>query len=413
LKKLFSAFETYKGLPKAVYFLFVVRIISSMGNFVYPFLTLFLTEKIGLTPKEAGTFFMVASISQGIGVFSGGKLCDHMKRKGLLVFFMAANGLLMASCLISGEHILTAYIIIFAGLFMGAQFAVSSAVINDITRPENRKNSFALLYLGTNIGFMIGPTFAGLLYKSHANMIFLGNAVSALLAILIVTRFIPDSTPTQEDMESEELSKEEAQEAGSFLTAMIKRPVLLLFMVGRLIFTFCYASISFIIPLQMVELFGKSQGPAYFGMLMSVTGFVVIAFTLPATKVTENLKPLTSIALAGVLYGIGYGMMGHVTVFWLILFAGFVFTLGEIIEATNSGVFVANRSPINPRGRFNAISQIVSNTGFAIAPGVFGVLIDTKGLGFTWNVCMSLSMLAAVYMLGLSYLETRLSEKSI
>lgn len=412
MKKLLSVFDTYRGLPKAVYYLFVVRIITAMGNFVYPFLTLFLTEKIGLTPKEAGTFFMIASITQGIGVFAGGKLCDHMGRKKLLLFFMATGGALMGSCVISGNTIYTAYIIIFAGLFLGAQFSVSSAVINDITNPENRKQSFALLYLGVNIGFMIGPTFAGLLYRSYTNFIFLGNAVSALIAIIIIWKFIPDTTPTLEDMKSESLSLEEAHEEGSLLTAMLKRPVLVLFLFGRLVFTFCYASITFIIPLQMVKIFGGHQGPALYGVLMSVTGFVVITCTLPAIKITEKLKPLTSIALAGVLYGIGYGMLGRVSLFWLILLAGFIFTLGEVIEATNSGVYVANRSPINQRGRFNAVSQIVTNTGFAIAPGIFGLLIENQGIGFTWNVCMGLSMGAAAYMMGLSYLETAMSKKN-
>ena len=412
IRNLFSAFESYRGLPRAVYFLFIVRIISAMGNFVYPFLTLFLTAKIGLTPKEAGTFFMIVSVTQAIGMFAGGKLCDHMGRKKLLIFFMATVGILMGSCVISGNTIMTAYIIVFSGFFMGAQFAVSTAVITDITNPENRKNSFALLYLGVNIGFMIGPTLAGLLYRSHSNFIFLGNAVSSLIAIIIIWKFIPDTTPTVEDMMSANLSKEEAHEEGTFIDAMLKRPILMLFLLGRLAFTFCYASISFIIPLQMVKLFGDNQGPALYGVLMSVTGFVVITFTLPAIKLTGKMKPLTSIGLAGILYAIGYGLLGRVSLFSLILLAGFIFTLGEVIEATNSGVYVANRSPINQRGRFNAVSQITSNLGFAIAPGVYGFLIEYQGLSFTWNVCMWLSIGAAFYMLGLSYFEDSINKKN-
>jgi hypothetical protein len=39
-------FAEYRGLPRSIYFLFLARIINSMGWFVFPFLTLFMKHKL-------------------------------------------------------------------------------------------------------------------------------------------------------------------------------------------------------------------------------------------------------------------------------------------------------------------------------------------------------------------------------
>ena len=39
--------KRYRGLPKEIYVLFAARIVNSLGAFVFPLLTLILTEKLG------------------------------------------------------------------------------------------------------------------------------------------------------------------------------------------------------------------------------------------------------------------------------------------------------------------------------------------------------------------------------
>lgn len=51
-----NLFKVYRGLPTAVYAIFLARIVNSLGSFVYPFLTLFLTTKLGMSEAEPGFF---------------------------------------------------------------------------------------------------------------------------------------------------------------------------------------------------------------------------------------------------------------------------------------------------------------------------------------------------------------------
>lgn len=401
LKKL----NIYRGLPRSVYVLFVVRVVSAMGNFVYPFLTFFLTERLGFNADEAGRFFMASAIFQGVGMVAGGKLTDRVGRKKLLLAFMGLSALCFAPCPFLGNSVRIPYLLILAGLFMGASQPVNTAMLSDLTVRENRSQAFSLLYMGTNIGFSIGPMIAGLLYKSHANWIFFGNASAIFISMILILFFIEETMPDSKSRDMEEYTGEEAAEEGSVISAMAKRPVLALFSIGRLVNQFVYSCIGFAIPLQLAQSFGDTAGPRYFGILMSFTGVVVICLTMPLTKLTIRIKPLVNIAFAGFFYAIGFGMIGFIDTLPLFLVSALIFTTGEVLEATNAGVYVANNSPVTHRGRLNAVINLVIGTGNAVGPYYFGKFIVSYGLQKLWILCFALTFASGLFMLWLRYFE--------
>jgi MFS family permease len=138
---------------------------------------------------------------------------------------------------------------------------------------------------------------------------------------------------------------------------------------------------------------------------MSFTGFVVITFTMPATKLTLKLKPLINIAIAGFFYAVGFGMIGFISTLPLFLLSAFIFTIGEVLEATSAGAYIANHSPITHRGRFNALITMITGTGSAIGPYFFGKFITKFGLYELWILCFLLTFASGLFMLWLRYYE--------
>lgn len=398
--------DIYSGLPRSIYVLFIVRIVNAMGNFVYPFLTFFLTERLGFSAEAAGEFFLASAVFQAIGSIAGGKLTDHIGRKKLLLGFLGMSALCFFPGPFLGNSILIPVFLILSGMFAGAAQPVSSAMITDLTNKENRRQAFSLLYMGTNIGFSIGPMIAGFLYKNYTNWIFYGNAFAIAISLVLILLFIPETMPNVEDMEQAEYEgDDEAAEEGSVMDALRKRPVLMLFSIGRLVNQLVYSCIGFAIPLQLAEKFGSNLGPKYFGIIMSFTGLVVITFTMPATRLSLKLKPLINIALAGFFYAIGFGMIGFIDTLPLFLLSAFIFTVGEVLEATNAGAYIANHSPITHRGRFNALITMIIGTGNAIGPYFFGKFITSYGLFELWILCFWLTFASGLFMLWLRYYE--------
>lgn len=401
---LIKKINIFKGLPKSIYILFLGRIINSMGNFVYPFLTFFLTERLGLSAEKTGTYFLISAAAQAVGSITGGKLTDRFGRKKLLLTFQGLSALCYFPCSFLGNSILIPVLLILSGIFSGAAQPVNSAMVADLTNLRNRKQAFSLLYMGINIGFSIGPLIAGFLYKSHTNWIFLGNTFAILITVVLIFIFVDETMPEAEE-EQEETVEDEKAEEGSVFSALRKRPVLMLFSIGRLVNQLVYSCIGFAIPLQLAQVFGSDLGPQYYGIMMSCNGLVVILCTIPATRFTIRVKPLVNMAAAGFFYAVGFGMIGFISALPLFLLSTFIYTIGEVLEATNSGVYIANHSPITHRGRFNALITMIIGTGNAAGPYLFGKYISRYGLSRLWMLCFVLTFASGLFMLWLRYYE--------
>ena len=100
-------------------------------------------------------------------------------------------------------------------------------------------------------------------------------------------------------------------------------------------------------------------------------------------------------------------MIGLVHSLPLLLLSTLIWTVGEILEATNTSVYVANHAPITHRGRINAIAPIIMWSGFGLGPPLSAQFIERFSLVRIWPLCFLLSLLAAGLLFGMHLLESR------
>lgn len=400
--------EPYRGLPRSVYVLFFANIVNSLGNFVWPFLTLFLTDKLGMEKAEAGFFVMLSALAFAPGALVGGKLADRFGRKRVFVASRILAALALVPCAFLGASRLVPWLLILNGLLGGAVDPAIHASVADVTTRRNRQGAFALLYLGHNLGFALGPTLAGLLYRHHLPWLFLGDALTSLLSVALVAAFVPETLPGRvrsaqeltDGREAEEVPPLERAEAGGVLAALWRRPAVILFSLVMMVYSFVYVQHGFSLPVQVAELFGE-RGPALYGLLMSVNAVTVVTLTTLITRVTGRFDATQNIVLGGLLYAVGFGMVGVVRLVPWLLLSTVIWTLGEIVVTTNSSVYLNNHSPASHRGRFNALSDLVSGTGWAMGPVVMGRLIDRSGVHAVWPLAFWLGLGGSLLMLAL------------
>ncbi|WDU83257.1 MFS transporter [Caloramator sp. Dgby_cultured_2] len=87
----------------------------------------------------------------------------------------------------------------------------------------------------------------------------------------------------------------------------------------------------------------------------------------------------------------------------------FIWTLGEILHATNSGVYIADHTPASHRGRFNSLMSIVQGLGHGISPLIMGRFIQKYGVRNVWPLIFILSSAASIFM----YLLSKYDKKKI
>ncbi|MGB6606187.1 MAG: MFS transporter [Atribacterota bacterium] len=397
--KLPKMLNHYTKLPKSIYILFFARMVNSMGAFVYPFLTIYLTKTLLMDEGEAGFIVMLAVTAHLPGLIVGGRLADWLGRKKILLLFQCLAAICLIPCAFLNNPFFIPRLLILSAFFLGAAQPASAAMTTDLTNPGNRKAAFSLLYLGGNIGFAVGPLIAGFLYNNYLMWIFLGDAATTFASLTLVYLFVKETLPSREKIEeSYQLENNyEKAERGNLWQVLWRRPRLLLFTLISLIYSFVYAQTTFSIPIQVIELFGD-KGPKIFGVIMTTNALVVSFLTIIVISLTHKIKPVLNVAIAGVLYAIGFGIIFFITGLPWLLLSTVIWSMGEILVTTNSNVYIANHTPMSHRGRFNAVIPVIMGAGFALGPLISGDYIRKYGIKNIWPAIFFLSIVAAVLM---------------
>jgi len=408
--KLPKVLSSYSGLPRGIYILFFVRIINSMGSFVFPLLTLFLTDKLGLGAKEAGMFVSLSALSYIPGGLLGGKLSDIIGRKKVMIIFQTIAALLFLPCAFLGNSMLIPWLLILAGVSISAVQPANSAMVADLTDASNRKAAFSLLYLGINIGFSIGPILAAFLYRNYFSLTFIGNSIAILLTLLLVIFFVDETKPN--NLYEEEVSEEEKAVVGSIFSILLKKPAVLAFALCSSVYSFAYSQGNFSTPLQLKELFGD-RAAELMGGLYFTNGIMVVTMTTFIIYLTKKNKPLFNIAISGVFFAVGFGLNFFIKVYPLFIITTIIWTIGEIVNATNMGVYIADHAPSSHRGRFNSVLNIITGAGSAIGPVIMGGYIENLGVKFVWPLVFSVTMVSALMIYLLHLRENRQHKVSL
>lgn len=388
--------KIYGGLPREVYVLFAATTINGIGTFVFPFMVLYLTTKLGYSDAAAGTFLTLASGMYVPGSALGSKLADTYGRKKVMLIFQVLASLTFIICGFLGVSQYVPWLIMLNLFFDGACDPARSALQTDVTNLKNRQTSFALTYLGHNLGYMVGPMIAGFLFYTAPQWLFFGNGLVGLVSVMLVAIFIPESKPSEDALEqslhSDSIDK---AEKGGLFRALLTRPRLIFTALSSSFLGLAYHMALFALPLMAVRTFG-TPGASLYGSIMSLNALVVVIGNPIIIQRLRSRNKMGNLSLAGVFYIIGFTLMGYVTQIWMYYVLAVIFTIGEIISATNVHTYIADHTPMSHRSRFSAIMPVIMGTGGALAPMLAGNISAARGLQSVWPVIGAASLVGTI-----------------
>ncbi|MDF2673959.1 MAG: hypothetical protein K0R09_2224, partial [Clostridiales bacterium] len=251
MKSFNKLLKPYKNLPMSVYIIFFASIINNLGNFVAPFLTMFLTYSIGMRPETVGIIVAVNSFVGLISSAHGGKLIDSMGRKKIFIIFRTTSAIALIMCAFTKDPIILTVLLILSNFLGGYSLPVYSTIITDITEGEQRSTAFSLQYMAMNIGFAVGPLLAGFLYENYLIWLFLGDALTTFISVLLVALYIPETKPDKSEISKLRQNKLERAEEGTLLQALMRRPTLMLFSLIIIIYFIVFSQFNFGLSLQI------------------------------------------------------------------------------------------------------------------------------------------------------------------
>ena len=188
-------------LPRQFWIIATIAFINSISfTIIIPLLYPY-AKQFNLTDLQASLLTTVYAVSQFLGTPVLGKMSDRMGRKPILIISLI--GTVLSNILASlSTTALLLYLARALDGVTGANNSVASAVISDLTTPEQRPQAFGIFSAIFRLGFVVGPALSYVAQQlptlpgvSSLGMSFVVSAIIATFAVVITIFFLPETLP--------------------------------------------------------------------------------------------------------------------------------------------------------------------------------------------------------------------------
>lgn len=383
----------YRGLRREIYILFFGRIVTNLGSMIWPVLTMILSQKLGFSAGEIAYYFVGFSVIALPATLIGGRIADRFNKKWIIVVCDSVSVLCFLICAAIPLGIGTILLFMIAGLFQNVEYPAYDALFADLSATKDRERAYSLEYLGGNLGLVLSPTIAGLLFRDYLWLSFLISGISIGLSTILIAVLIRDVTPVRDTGEA---SAYQAKKEGASIFAILREnPLLLLYLLCAILYGAAYGQYNFIMPLDMAAVHGD-DGAFIFGTVTSFNCITVVLFTPIITKLFTRIRDTGKMVIGRILVFAGYLvfllLLGFIPGYYL---AMLIFTWGEIFSTVSEGPYVSSRIPASHRGRINGIMSVAYTVVGGAVDLFVGQLYDRAGSTWTWAVILGVTFASA------------------
>ncbi len=264
----------------------------------------------------------------------------------------------------------------FAGVMAG-NLGVASAMMADITSPEQRARGMGLIGAAFGLGIVLGPVLGGLLSGEDGGYTLpcLIAGLMSLLAIVAALAFLPESLHRDRRAEN----RREQRSAGRpGLYQLLRQTRNRLITLQYAVHSLAVSSITYLFPLWAGDTLGWSAREV--GLMFGVQGAIMVLFQGaligPLSRLAGEWR-LLCICIATFLLG----LVGAAFADTMLTMVGFMYLAmtGATMCMPLLNTIVSHRTPLEYRGRLLGTTSAASSWGRVAGPIIAGVNLGIFG----------------------------------
>jgi MFS family permease len=182
--------------------IFLIILVDVLGFTIILPLLPFYSERLGASPAVVGGIVSIYAVFQLIAGPILGQFSDRVGRRPVLLISQA--GTLAGFILLALSN--QVWMIFLARAIDGAtagNLSIAQAYISDVTKPENRAKSFAIIGVAFGFGFLVGPAISGFLASFGYQAPILAACVLSFTSILFTYFLLPKREVVHQQNEAE------------------------------------------------------------------------------------------------------------------------------------------------------------------------------------------------------------------
>jgi MFS family permease len=323
-----------------------------------------------------------------LGAWLGGRLTDKFGYYKVIHFSLIMAGIIFFSIQYIDDFWMFCLglfaVTLFADMFRPAIFVS----LNTYSKIENRTRSLTLIRLTINLGFVVGPTAAGIIIISSGyDLLFWIDGLTCILAILLFKYLVKDKKS----------SKIETKQEDNLLntsTSVFKDKPYWIFLSISFLMGMIFFQLFTTMPLYHKEQYNLTE--LHTGLLFLLNGLMIVFLEMPMVHWIEqkmvdetNLILYSSILMALSFFVLLFDAWPGILVLSMILI-----TVGEMIGFPYTNAFAMKRAKIGNEGRYMALYTMSFSLAHIVGPKLGLDIIAVYGYNVNFFVVGMFGVLA-------------------
>jgi len=383
--------KIYHEFPARFWIVVGVSFIDGIGGtMLFPFFSLYITEKFEVGMTTAGIILGLFSAFGLLGSILGGALTDKLGRRKLILFGLVFSALSTLTFGLVNTLSMLIPLAVVVGTLSSIAHPAHQAMVADILPEKQRNEGFGILRVVANMSWLIGPIIGGFVASRSYLALFVADSIISCLVAVLFYKLMPETKPEPRAGEQRESMLKTF--AGYF--KVISDLPFMAFIIASILMGLVYLQMYNSLSVYLRDNHGvEAQG---YGLLMSTSAITVILFQFWVTRNLKGRAPFLVLAFGTLFYMLGFSLFGFVSAFWLFASAIVIITIGEMLIVPTSQTLAANFAPEEMRGRYMAMFGLVWMIPSIIGPGAAGYILDNFNPNLLWYLGGGLCALSAL-----------------
>ena len=384
MKNIFASItKTYNEFPRLFWIVVGTRFIDALGGTIlFPFFSLYVTQKFGVGMTQAGILLGMNSFFALAGSTLGGAIADKFGRRRLIIFGLVMSALSSLSLGLATSIQMMYPLIVVVGLLASMANPAHEAMLADILPEAKRQEGYGILRVVFNYAWIFGTAMGGFIAARSFFALFVIDAVVSTIVAVLLFRLLPETKP---QVEKEAGHKEETLWGTIKGYRVVIRDLAFVgFIVSGMLALIVYIQQYGSLAVFLRDVHGiDSKG---YGLILSITGLEVVLFQFWVSRTIRHRPPFLMMMLAAGIFAVGIFMYGIVSGFVMFVIAAIIVCIGEMIYFPTSQVIAAGFAPKDMRGRYMALAGFAWSIPNTIGPGAAGYVLDNLDPRLLWYI---------------------------
>lgn len=358
-------------------------LLNAAAACMWPLTTVYMHNQLHQTLALAGVALLGMSLCMILGNWLGGWLFDHWSPFKSSLLGTTCSLVPMVLLIFFHGWPIFGLLLLLIGLGDGIVMTVVNSFAANVKSIPSRR-VFNYLYIGMNLGVVIGTLMVGYLMKHGVVLVFMVASVFYLVLLLILLA----------DFNVVLVTATKAREQGPAKPAHLR----LIWLIATMVFCLylSYTLWESVISVHMVNL-GISFEK--YSLLWTLNGLMIVFGQPLANRIGANFKLSTQIFAGMLIFTLSFLLLVFDRTYSMFVLTMVILTLGEMTGFPGIPAWIDNLAGNNDKGKFQGLYNMAISLGRAVGPLYGGLLIEYgsyQALFWSVTILMLVALLAVM-----------------